>query len=215
MNSHRELNSNKLISYKLPAVQGFSILEFLIYIAVLSIVAILIGGTFVSINQGRGRSTARTEVSSAIRFALDQMRQDIMTSTAITTPQYGRIITCGATTNCLAATVDGSAVTYDVTTSQIRRNTTPITPTTVNITLLTVEYFGNNSTSASILNQTFQVKIMGAYNSSSPSYQYSETRQATFAPSLAATNTTRGAIGSGGAGSGGSCIIILGIPVCL
>jgi len=191
--------------------KGFSLLEFLIYISIIAIVGLLVGGAFVGINQGRGTSTARTEVDSAIRFALAQIRQDIMTSTVITTPHPGKIMTCSATQACLTA-VGTSTINYYVTAGgQVQRvssTTDNITPPTVNVTSLTVEYFGNANVPTATPVPTYQVLITAKSNNSNPNSQYSETRQATFAPVQVYATAIRGAISSGPAGTAGTCIPI-------
>lgn len=197
--------------------KGFTLLELLIYMSVLSIVILFVSGSFTSVNQGRGRGTARAEVSSAMRFVFDQMHQDIQGATGVTTPRYGKIVTCSATTSCLLAVVGPDIITYDVSDGQIRRKVNsgtanPITPTTVNVTALSVEYFGNNNAAALTLAPAFQVSMTAAYNSTSPDYQYSETKQSTFAQVLTYSTTTRGSIIGA---SSGTCLVILGIPICL
>lgn len=190
-------------------MSGFSLLEFLIYISILSIVGLLAGGMFVSINQGNAISVARTEVDSAIRFALDQIHQDIKMSTGVTTPRYGKIITCDAThtSACLVIVAGSNTITYKIISNQLTREVdvagsspgtaNPITPTTVKITSLSAEYFGNYNVPALALVPTFQILITGSYNSSSPSYQYSETKQATFASVSAYSAPARGVFGGG------------------
>ena len=76
-----KIGSNEKQSLKL--VSGFTLLELLIYITILSILVAVISNTFISLSKGQGQSQARSEVDSAIRFAAEIMKQDIKNATAV------------------------------------------------------------------------------------------------------------------------------------
>ena len=95
---------------------GFSLLEILIYIAVIAVVTSAIGGIFLSVANGQARADAMAEVNSNLRFALDKINQDISAASAITTPALA-----GDTSATLALTSGASQITYCIVDNQLRR----------------------------------------------------------------------------------------------
>ncbi len=65
---------------------GFSLLELLIYMGLLAVVMIVIVEIFVGIGTGRGKSEAQTTVNSNLRFAFQEIQNDLRAATSITTP---------------------------------------------------------------------------------------------------------------------------------
>jgi prepilin-type N-terminal cleavage/methylation domain-containing protein len=65
---------------------GFTLLELLVYLAVLPIVMLLLMGIFVSLNGARAKNEVESEVNSNLRFALQEIESDIRSATSITTP---------------------------------------------------------------------------------------------------------------------------------
>ncbi|MBI2013687.1 MAG: prepilin-type N-terminal cleavage/methylation domain-containing protein [Candidatus Colwellbacteria bacterium] len=65
---------------------GFSLMELLVYVVVLSVVGLVVGGTIVSLIQGGGRIEARGEVASNIRFVAEKIKQDLKNATNIYSP---------------------------------------------------------------------------------------------------------------------------------
>lgn len=101
----------KNVSYK----KGISLLELLIYIALLSGLMVIIADSFLSLSRGRGQAEARSEVQGAVRFAAERIRQDIKAASAVSVPALG---TPGST---LQMTVGGTTILYDTLAGQLRR----------------------------------------------------------------------------------------------
>ena len=59
-----------------PRTRGISLLELLIYIALLSGLMVIVSDAFIMLSRGRGQAEARSEVNSAIRFAGELIKQD-------------------------------------------------------------------------------------------------------------------------------------------
>jgi type II secretory pathway pseudopilin PulG len=97
---------------------GFSLLEILIYIAVIAVVTTAIGGVFLSVAGGQARADAMAEINSNLRFALDKINQDISAASAITTPA-----SAGNTSATLALTSGANQITYCAVNSQLHRGT--------------------------------------------------------------------------------------------
>lgn len=174
------INSQK-VSCQLSDVscqKGFSLLELLIYIALLSIVTLIFAGTFISIDRGRGNIDASSEVDSNLRFAMEKITNDIRSATAVSTP------TASSTSITLVLTVSGASTTYDVSGGQLRRQVgagaqEPITATTVTVSAPTFTRLDNTNTYLSKTIISIKVDLTMSYNSASPDYQYSQRKIST------------------------------------
>jgi len=78
-------------AFRVPrsAQAGMSLLELLIYIAILSGLMVVISDAFIMLAKGRGQAEARSEVNSAVRFAAERIKQDVKNAGAISTPVLG------------------------------------------------------------------------------------------------------------------------------
>ncbi len=153
--------------------RGFSLLELLIYLAILSGLMVVISNTFISLSKGRGQAQTRSEVNSAIRFATERIRQDLKGASAVITPTLG---VPGAT---LQITVGGMPITYDVLSGQLRRNDngTIATTTGANVVVGAPVFTRIENYNAALLSTTtsVQVDMTFNYNSSSSDWKYSTT----------------------------------------
>ena len=95
--------------------RGISLLELLIYIAILAGLMAIISDAFISLSKARGQAEARSEVNAAIRFATEKIRQDVKGASAVATPILG---TASSTLNI---TVGGTSVVYSVSGGQLFR----------------------------------------------------------------------------------------------
>lgn len=96
--------------------RGFSLIELLIYMAILSLMSVVLANSYISLMRGRGHSEARTEVGAAMRFAVEHITQDVQSATGVIVP--GSVGTTGAT---LQLAVSTSTVLYDVSGGRLRR----------------------------------------------------------------------------------------------
>lgn len=96
---------------------GFSLLELLIYTAVLAVMATVIVNVFLGITMGRGQFAAESEVNSNLRFAIEKINQDIRAASTVSMPAFP-----GGTTssNLVMITSDGQ-VTYCISGNKLRR----------------------------------------------------------------------------------------------
>lgn len=175
--------TNKLKNYRAKRLKGFSLLELLIYIAILSVLVMVVAGIFISISQGRGATEARNDVSDNLRFAIDKIAQDLRAASAVAVPA-----TAGATSTVLTATASSSNVSYCVSGGRLRReisgscgvSSDPITSDTVTVNSLVFTRLENTNPilSKTIVNIRIQLNI--SYNSSSPDWQHSESKETTI-----------------------------------
>jgi len=66
--------------------KGFSLLELLIYMALLAIIMVVIVAIFISVGSGNTRNQVQSEVNSNLRFAVEKIEDDLRAATAVTTP---------------------------------------------------------------------------------------------------------------------------------
>ncbi len=166
--------------FKIPysTRRGFSLLELLIYLAILSGLMVIISNTFVGLSKGRGRAEARNEVNAAIRFATEKIRQDLKNvsstvATPITVPLLG--VPSGTLT---VKSADGlTSITYDVLLGQLRRNDNGTIATTTGTNVLvgtpTFTRLENYNTTLLATTTSVQVQMNFSYNSSSTDWKYS------------------------------------------
>lgn len=155
---------------------GFSILELLLYIAILSILVVLITNTFITLSRGTGQSQARSEVDAAIRFASELIKQDIKNASTITTPATG------GTSTTLSLVRGGVAIVYDVSAGALRRKegaATPVNVTSPVILVGTPTFTRLENTNTVFSTTTVSLKVMFnfSYNSTSPDWSYTTSLQ--------------------------------------
>lgn len=153
--------------------QGFSLLELLIYVALIAILTMIVASTVLILNRSRGATEARAEVNTNLRFAIAKIAQDIGTASDVTTPAS----TTTPTANTLTLTIGGSPVTYDVAGGVLRRNGAQITAST---TLFTTPTFTRRENKNYLLNRsmiTIKVNLGASYNDSRPDWQYTTTKE--------------------------------------
>ncbi len=94
--------------------RGFSLLELILYIAILSTMSVILTASFLALTQGRTRSESHTNVNSNLRFAMDKMTQDITSATSITTPALG--------TSASLTLIASSTIVYSVVSGVLERS---------------------------------------------------------------------------------------------
>jgi len=163
---------------------GFSLLELIIYIAILSVVMLVIVGIFLSISTGRGKSESQSEVDSNLRFAVDKITGDLMTATSITTPASAG----SASTTLTMATASGT-VSYCVVSGTLYRQlagtcsatSSAITAGTVSVATSTFTRIENTNSVLSKTIVSIQIDMTMSFNATSPEDQFSEEKITTIA----------------------------------
>jgi prepilin-type N-terminal cleavage/methylation domain-containing protein len=162
--------------------KGFSLLELIIYVAILSALTMVTANIFITINRGGGQNEARAEVNSALRFSMEKIASDLRSATSTST-----ILNPASTTtpkNFLEISVGGNNIKYATTTDNFLKrefNSSPenLTSDRVSITKLTFTRLENKNI---FLDKTFisiQIEIGAKYNSDSPDWQYNENKKTT------------------------------------
>lgn len=164
--------------------KGFSLLELLIYLAIIAILSVVLVAAFVSINKGRGNIMARTTVDSNLRVAVEKMEQDLHSASAVLTPS-----SVVGSSSTLVLLVGGSTITYDAPSGSLRRKVGSNSPDTitdssvlVNTTTVPLLFtrFENYNLVFATSSVSVQIQLNLQYNSQSPDYQYNETKRTTL-----------------------------------
>lgn len=181
-------------------VRGFSLIELLLYTAVLAIVGAVMGGMFITISQSKAREEARTQVHSDIRFVFERIRQDLKEASEISSPLPGEM---GSTLTIKVHEVD---ITYTVDENgQLTRDegigATVLTSGAVEVTNLDFTYTQNLNLTLLAVIPSLTVDMTVASASEKPEEQYSLSQQASFIVNQAVAWPARGE----GSGSPGLC----------
>jgi prepilin-type N-terminal cleavage/methylation domain-containing protein len=163
-------------------IRGFSLIELIIYIALLSTLSLAVASAFLSFNRGRGQVTARSEVNTNLRFAIEKITQDLNEASAVLVPS-----TPGLATTTLSINTGGVNVVYCVISAQIRRGTggvcdassETITSSAVSVATSTFTRMENTNT---VLNQTISgiiIDIGIRYNGTNPDTRYDAAMRST------------------------------------
>jgi len=165
---------------------GFSIIELIIYVAVLSVIAAVFVSSLSQISFGWTRSKVESEVQQNLRFAMENISQSARIASAITFPAVG---TSGTSTTMI---VNGQTVQYFATTtatSTILQKKVGadaagnITSDIVKVSHLNFKTLENNATTTGNVVKatatTTQFSMTIDYNSNSAQFSYSQSATST------------------------------------
>lgn len=164
---------------KCSRIRGISLLELLIYIAILSGLMVVISDAFIMLSKGRGQAEARSEVNSAIRFAGELIKQDVKNASAISVPALG------VPASTLSLTVSGNTILYDMSAGALRRKVNAGTPevvtgSSVAVDVPTFTRLENYNTVLTATTTAVQVAMTMRYNASSTDWLYSDALRTTI-----------------------------------
>jgi len=145
-------------------VSGFTLLELLIYISILSILVVVVSSTFISLSKGRGQSQARSEVDNSIRFVSELLRQDLKNASVVSSPSLTGDLN---STPILTLTRGGVVIIYDVLNGSIRRKeggASPVNLTNSNISVNTPTFTRIENSNSSFLTKNVSIKIYITFN---------------------------------------------------
>lgn len=177
------------IMAKLRSNKGFTLLELLIYIFILTIVTMMLANAIISLIGGISQVTASNEVDSSIRFLEDRVGQDVNFATNISVPSGTGSSNSTSTLTITASS--GSTVTYCLISSVIYRSTgtcsassEPMTSGEVKVTALTFTVYADTNNILSKTTTSVQMLVTMSYNSASLNTTYSESDHITFQPNF-------------------------------
>lgn len=98
------------------STRGFSLLELLVYIAIISLMSVVLAAAFTALTRGRAQSLARSDVESNARFALERITYDLTRAASVAVP------TLAATSSTLEMTSTSGTINYAVTGGALTRS---------------------------------------------------------------------------------------------
>jgi|GEM_PF-4832907 prepilin-type N-terminal cleavage/methylation domain-containing protein len=174
--------AKKLSSYRaIELNRGFSLLELLLYIAVISIITLVLSSTLVSIYYGRGAAESRMEVNADLNYVFNRLGQDLKAedSVMVSVPELA-----GATSSVLTFTAAGATITYDVDSGKVRRTADAvpqyITGDDVAVDSLSFTRIENANASLSKTFISISVAMQARYNGTSSDKEFTESKETTF-----------------------------------
>lgn len=158
---------------------GFTLIELIIYISILSGITIVVADSFLILNKGRAGVEAKSELNSSLRFLTEKIKRDITSSNNLIIPAEGIMssttsLKLGVASSSIEYTLDGTRIKRQVTQFDSSQSFEYITPDTVKINSL---YFFRLENVNSVLSKrkiSVEMNVQGSYNSTSPEWQYSQ-----------------------------------------
>ena len=158
--------------------RGFSLLELLIYMVILSGIMVTVADSFILLSKGRGQAQGRSDVHAAIRFASERIKQDIKGASVVTVPVFG------TSSSTLQMAVGSTTIIYDAVAGQLRRKDgvaapVAVTGTNVAVSLLNFTVQTNYNSVLQATTTAVQVALTLRYNASSTDWTYSDSIRTT------------------------------------
>mgnify|MGYP001606008218 CR=1 FL=1 len=170
----------------ISAQKGFSIIELIIYVAVLSVIAAVFVSSLSQISFGWTRSKVESEVQQNLRFAMENISQSARSASAITFPTVGTsgtsttMIVNGQTVQYFATTTATSTILQKKVGASAAEN---ITSDIVKVNYLNFKTFENNATTTGNVVKatatTSQFSMTIGYNSDNAQFSYSQSATST------------------------------------
>jgi type II secretory pathway pseudopilin PulG len=165
------------MNQKIKKLAAFTLIELLVYMAILAGVTVMVADSFLILNKGRGGVEAKSELNSNLRFVMERIKRDVASASALTMPD-----TTAATSSLLNITLGANAIKYAINNNRVTRQVDEqaleyISSDKIKITSL---YFGRVENNNAVLNKkriNVEINITGAYNSTSPDWQYSQSEK--------------------------------------
>lgn len=182
------------MSIKLKAKKGFTLIEILIYISLITIIAGLLSGILLTITQVYQRESASNEVTSQLNFAMQTIQRLIRDSSNID-------ISAGITTTAIKLRMadplkDPTCISLDENNGVIKLAEGPAAPESTNCTA-NISDLTNDKVVVNVLNfkkstqppghDGVSIELTMSYNSSNPKSQVQRTLQSAIARVSAAT----------------------------
>jgi len=161
---------------------GFTLMELVIYLGIVSFVTVLLAASMSNLLGGRGKTQSQQRVSESIQFLSDRITDDIRQATSISVPA-----TSGAQGSTLTMLVANASVTYTLTGTTVTRQSgvasaEAITPSDVAVTALNFQRLENTNTPLSYTSVSIITNVTMTNSTSDGSSAYSKSK--TFSASL-------------------------------
>ena len=158
---------------------GFSLLELIIYTAIISTVSAVFIATLIQLNLGWNRSKTESEVQQNLRLVMENISQSVRSASSVIAPG------AGSSGNTLQLKVDGQTIQYSLNGTALEKQTganpaEAITTDAVRVTYLNFTTIQNTAVSNSTVAATStQFALTIEYNSDSAQFQYAQSATTT------------------------------------
>lgn len=167
-------------NFKKKSLAAFTLMELILYLAVLLVMSVVLSNTFLLLNKGGSNVQAKSELNSNFNFVNAKIKRDIYMASLLNTPA-----SVGASSTILDLTVNGQSIKYTLNSNRVTRQINSqaaeyLSSDLVKINSLT---FTRSENSNSILGKKIvgvEINISGAYNSSSPDLNYTQSQKTSF-----------------------------------
>ena len=188
---------------------GFSLMELIVYIALLGGLSVFVAGAFISVNQGSSKAQARYAVDSNIRYVLNSIDQDVKDANDIESPIVN------FTSSTLTLQIGPDEVIYSLSGGRLRRSingaTSNINITSDDVTVSSISFRLFENLNIPILKNAINLNtsITIAYDTSSPDYAFQATLSRTSFLEKVTIWPARGQFGgSTGGGNTPPCVSV-------
>ena len=161
----------------LKKIAGFTLIELMIYLAILSVITVVVADAFLILNKGKGGVEDKSELNSNLRFVIERMKRDVSSASSLTTPN-----TTAATSSSLVLVVGANSISYTITNDRIARqvDAQPVEYISSDKVKITSLYFNRLENTNTVLDKkriSVEINIFATYNSTSPDWQYSQSER--------------------------------------
>lgn len=157
--------------------EGFTLLEVLIYTALLAAVATILTNAILMLSRSRGQAVSRSETNLNLRFAIEKIKRDVSASSTLLVPA-----SAGATSSSLVISSSGLNIAYCVANGQLRRQVSgacdvssePLTGSTTVVANPVFTRLENSNVDFGKKIVSLEVELSASSTNASPDWQYGQ-----------------------------------------
>lgn len=170
----------KNTNFKNKSLAAFTLMELILYLAVLLVMSVVLSNTFLLLNKGGSNVQAKSELNSNFNFITSKIKNDILTATNIVVPA-----TSGASSSLLELTVNGQSIKYTLNSNRITRQINSqaaeyLSSDLIKINNLNFIRLENTNSILGTKRVGVEIDLSGAYNSTSVELNYSQSQKASY-----------------------------------
>ena len=163
----------KAFKHDSPVSKGFTLVEALLYTALLSLLLIVLTEIFVAILNVRSETQTKTSTESEGRFIMSRLAYDIARASSVTTPA-----SIGMSGSTLALVIGGQTYTYSLQSGNLQlvspAGTDTLNSNATSLTALTFLRTGNSG-GKPLVTQTFTIQSVGLLQGNKDSKTFTTT----------------------------------------
>lgn len=167
-------------NFKKKSLAAFTLMELILYLAVLLVMSVVLSNTFLLLNKGGSNVQAKSELNSNFNFINLKIKRDILMASNLNTP-----LVASTSSTTLDITVGGQSIKYTLNANRVTRQINSqaveyISSDSINISNLQFTRLENSNSILGTKKIGVEVNISGAYNSSSTDLNYTQSQKTSF-----------------------------------